>query len=172
MQASRLIAIVIAIAALGLGVVSACGGSNDASGTIGGEVTIGTGTEGTPVDSGSTAAEGGATTAAAGGETTAATGGETTAATDGETTASAGGEGDAAAGAAVYQSAGCGGCHTLAAAGSAGAVGPNLDDLKPDYQAVLTKVTNGGGGMPAFGDQLSADDIKNVSAYVSQNAGK
>ena len=164
MQASRLIAIVIAIAALGLGVVSACGGSNDASGTIGGEVTIGTGTEGTPVDSGSTAAEGGATTAAAGGETTAAT--------DGETTASAGGEGDAAAGAAVYQSAGCGGCHTLAAAGSAGAVGPNLDDLKPDYQAVLTKVTNGGGGMPAFGDQLSADDIKNVSAYVSQNAGK
>lgn len=156
MQASRLIAIVIAIAALGLGVVSACGGSNDASGTIGGEVTIGTGTEGTPVDGGSTAAEGGATTAAA----------------DGETTASAGDEGDAAAGATVYQGAGCGGCHTLAAAGSAGAAGPNLDDLKPDYQAVLTQVTNGGGGMPAYADQLSADDIKNVSAYVSQNAGK
>ena len=36
----------------------------------------------------------------------------------------------------------------------------------------MTQVTNGGGGMPAYSGQLSEDDIKNVAAYVSQNAGK
>ena len=48
-------------------------------------------------------------------------------------------------------SAGCGGCHTLADAGASGAVGPNLDDLKPDAATVAAQVENGGGGMPAFG---------------------
>ncbi len=37
-------------------------------------------------------------------------------------------KGDAAAGKEVF-SANCAGCHTLADAGAAGAVGPNLDDL-------------------------------------------
>ena len=154
MHTSRLIAIAIAIGVLSLGVLTACGGGDDPAGTIGGEVTIGTGTNptSTPVETGGEAA----TTAA---ETT---GGETTAAAA---------EGDAAAGGAVF-SANCGSCHTLAAAGSTGAVGPNLDDLKPSYDAVMQQVTNGGGGMPAFSGTLSADDIKNVSAYVSQNAGK
>ena len=31
----------------------------------------------------------------------------------------------------VFASTGCGGCHTLAAAGTTGSVGPNLDDAKP-----------------------------------------
>src|SRR5215510_2441246 len=35
----------------------------------------------------------------------------------------------AAAGKAVYDANGCGGCHTFTPAGSAGKVGPNLDDL-------------------------------------------
>lgn len=155
MENRRLIAIVIAIGALSLGVLSACGGS-DAVGTLGGEVTIGTGTNPTetPID------EAGATTAEA--ATTEAAG---------ETTAAAA-EGDAAAGAAIFTSAGCGGCHTLAAAGSAGAVGPNLDEAKPDYATVMQFVTNGQGAMPSFSGQLSEDDIKNVAAYVSQNAGK
>ena len=156
MQKSRLIAIAIAIGVLSLGVLTACGGGDNPAGTIGGEVTIGTGTNptSTPVETGGEAA---ATTAAdtMGGETTAAAA-----------------EGDAAAGEAVFASANCGSCHTLAAAGSNGAVGPNLDDLKPSYDAVMTQVTNGGGGMPAYGGQLSEDDIKNVAAYVSQNAGK
>jgi cytochrome c oxidase subunit 2 len=40
------------------------------------------------------------------------------------------------AGAQVFAANGCGGCHTLAAAGSTGAVGPNLDDaLAPDDHA-------------------------------------
>jgi len=157
MEKRRLIAIVIAFGALSLGLLTACGGGTEAVGTIGGQVTIGTGTNPTdaPVDGG------GADTAAA--ETT-------TAADTGATTAAA--QGDAAAGEAIFAAQGCGGCHTLAAAGSTGNIGPNLDDLKPSYDAVMTQVTNGGGGMPAYGGQISETDIQNVAAYVSQNAGK
>jgi mono/diheme cytochrome c family protein len=69
-------------------------------------------------------------------------------------------------GAQIFASAGCGGCHTLAAAGSHGNVGPNLDDLKPSYTAALAQVTHGGGGMPAFSGQLSTSQIKRVARYV------
>src|SRR5690348_6506800 len=57
---------------------------------------------------------------------------------------------DNSAGARVFAKAGCGGCHTLAAAGSAGLIGPNLDQLAPDRGTVVAQVTSGGGGMPAF----------------------
>ena len=147
--------VLIALGALSLGILTACGGGDtEASGTIGGEITIGTGTVGTPVDEG--AAEGGDEGAAEGGAET-------------EAAAAAG---DAAAGASVFASAGCGGCHTLAAAGAAGAVGPNLDDLKPSYDQVLAIVTNGKGAMPSYTGQLSEADIQNVAAYVSENAGQ
>jgi mono/diheme cytochrome c family protein len=79
---------------------------------------------------------------------------------------------DAAAGAKVFASAGCGSCHTLAAAKSSGQIGPNLDDAKPGYDVVLAKVTNGGGGMPAFGGQLSDRQIRDVAAFVAASAGK
>ena len=79
---------------------------------------------------------------------------------------------DAAAGAKVFASASCGSCHTLSAAKSSGQVGPNLDDAKPGYDTVLAKVTNGGGGMPSFGGQLSAQQIRDVAAYVATSAGK
>ena len=79
---------------------------------------------------------------------------------------------DAAAGAKVFASAGCGSCHTLAAAKSGGQVGPNLDDAKPSYDVVVDKVTNGGGGMPAFGGQLSEQQIRDVAAFVATRAGK
>ncbi|HEX4929068.1 MAG TPA: cytochrome c [Gaiellaceae bacterium] len=86
--------------------------------------------------------------------------------TPGTTTAAGGAGGDAAAGEAVFASAGCGGCHTLGAAGSSGAVGPNLDDAKPDEALVVERVTNGSGVMPPFGDSLSEQQIKDVAAYV------
>ena len=79
---------------------------------------------------------------------------------------------DAAAGAKVFASAGCGSCHTLSAAKASGQVGPNLDDAKPGYDTVLAKVTNGGGGMPSFGGQLSEQQIRDVAAYVATSAGK
>ena len=65
----------------------------------------------------------------------------------------------------------CGGCHTLADAGTSGAIGPNLDEAKPDAATVKAYVRGGGGGMPAFGDRLSNAEIDAVAAYVSSVAG-
>jgi mono/diheme cytochrome c family protein len=78
----------------------------------------------------------------------------------------------AAQGKQVFAQAGCGACHTLKDAGATGKVGPNLDELKPAEPAVERQVTNGGGGMPPFKGQLSDEQIKAVSAYVSSVAGK
>jgi cbb3-type cytochrome c oxidase subunit III len=66
----------------------------------------------------------------------------------------------------------CGGCHTLADAGTNGQQAPNLDEAKPDEATVQTQVTNGGGGMPAFKDRLSEQQIQAVAAYVSSVAGQ
>ena len=62
-------------------------------------------------------------------------------------------EGDASNGEKVFASAGCGGCHTLEAAGSSGNVGPNLDDAQPDSALVVDRVTNGQGAMPVVRGQ-------------------
>ena len=80
-------------------------------------------------------------------------------------------DGEAIDGADVFASAGCGGCHTLAAAGSSGAVGPNLDDLQPDAATVEAAVRNGRGAMPSFEDQLSEEEITAVATYVAESAG-
>jgi cytochrome c6 len=80
--------------------------------------------------------------------------------------------GDPAAGKEVFLgTAGCASCHTLADAGSTGAIGPNLDAVKPSDEKVVAQVTNGGGGMPAFGDTLTEQQIEDVAAYVSSVAG-
>ncbi len=67
----------------------------------------------------------------------------------------------------------CGTCHTLAAAGTTGSVGPNLDQLKPSAPTVEKQVTNGGGAMPAFGKTkiLTPKEIKEVSGFVAEVAG-
>ena len=81
-------------------------------------------------------------------------------------------EGDPAAGKQVFLGASaCGGCHTLADAGTSGAVGPNLDESQPDYELALDRVTNGQGGMPSFSSTLNEQQIADVSAYVSSVAG-
>jgi mono/diheme cytochrome c family protein len=36
----------------------------------------------------------------------------------------------------------------------------------------VRQVTNGGGGMPAFGGRLSANQIDAVATYVASSAGK
>ena len=72
----------------------------------------------------------------------------------------------------MFASAGCAGCHTLAAANASGNVGPNLDDLQPDFATVQQQVENGGGGMPAFSGDLSQEEIDAVARYVSDNAGR
>ena len=85
--------------------------------------------------------------------------------TSAETTAA----GDAAAGEAVFASAGCGGCHTLEAAGSSGNVGPNLDEAQPDAELVEERVHNGAGAMPSFRGQLDEKQIQDVAAYVVES---
>ena len=106
------------------------------------------------------------TEAAQTGEAPAETGGAETGAPS-EPSAPAG---DAAAGEAVWAEAGCGSCHTLAAAGASGTVGPNLDDVQPSFELVVERVTNGAGAMPAFGQQglLDETQIQDVAAYVVQ----
>lgn len=74
-------------------------------------------------------------------------------------------------GKAIFASQGCGGCHVLAAANATGEVGPNLDETKPSKELVVDRVTNGLGGMPPFGDKLSAEQIDAVADYVSSSAG-
>lgn len=67
--------------------------------------------------------------------------------------------------------ANCSSCHTLSAAGAAGAVGPNLDEAMPSEATVKTMVTNGGNGMPSFSASLDPAEIDAVSKYVSSVAG-
>ena len=67
--------------------------------------------------------------------------------------------------------ANCGSCHVLAAAHTTGTVGPNLDGLKPDYQAATAQVTNGGAVMPSFKSSLSTQQISDVAAYVVDSTG-
>ncbi len=74
-------------------------------------------------------------------------------------------------GAAVFAEAGCGSCHTFEAAGSTGTIGPNLDEASPSTELAIERVTEGMGAMPAFGDQLSPEQIRAVAEYVSQTAG-
>jgi mono/diheme cytochrome c family protein len=66
----------------------------------------------------------------------------------------------------------CSSCHTLAAAGASGKVGPNLDQLKPGPDLVTSQVKTGGGAMPSFKGKLTDDQIKQIADYVSSNAGK
>jgi mono/diheme cytochrome c family protein len=75
-------------------------------------------------------------------------------------------KGNADAGKAIFASSGCGGCHTLKAAGAGGTVGPNLDQLKPELARIETQVYNGGTTMPPFKDSLSPQKIADVSQFV------
>ena len=102
---------------------------------------------------------GGGGTEAGGGTTTGGGGG-------GTTTGESEGGGEAADGEAIFAEAGCGGCHTLEAAGTNGSVGPNLDDSKPPKELVVDRVTNGQGAMPAFKDSYSPEQIEAVADYV------
>ena len=80
-------------------------------------------------------------------------------------------KGDPNAGKAVFGKAGCGSCHTLAAAHSTGTVGPNLDQAKPDYRLATARVTLGKVPMPSFKGQLTDQQIADVASYVVTSTG-
>ena len=69
----------------------------------------------------------------------------------------------------------CASCHglsyvafrTLAAAGTSGSTGPNLDDLAPTAETVATVVKAGSGTMPSFDGTLNDDQIAAVAAFVA-----
>jgi sulfite dehydrogenase len=65
----------------------------------------------------------------------------------------------------------CGGCHTLSAAGTSGAIGPKLDGAALSAATVAQTVRDGRGGMPSFADDLSAAEITAVAAFVSKASG-
>jgi mono/diheme cytochrome c family protein len=151
------LALVVLVSALG--VAAGCGGEEQQSATP--ETVEGTTTSTTETT----------TTETTESTETETTGTATTQTATTETTPAA--QGDPVAGKQVFVStAACGGCHTLADAGTSGNVGPNLDDAMPTYDKVLTQVTNGGGAMPPFKDSLTQQQIADVAAYVSSVAGK
>lgn len=80
------------------------------------------------------------------------------------------GDGQAADGKSVFTT-NCGSCHTLADAGTAGTIGPNLDQSKPSQDLVVDRVTNGKGTMPPFKGTLTDAQIQAVADYVSSSAG-
>jgi mono/diheme cytochrome c family protein len=82
------------------------------------------------------------------------------------------GKGGKPDGKAIFASAGCATCHTLAAAGATGTVGPNLDQAKPSVDLAVQRVTNGKGVMPSFKGQLSEAEIRAVAEFVSSSTRK
>ena len=112
-----------------------------------------------------TVAEAEGSTSSTTGMTTTTGGGSTT-----STGATAGGGTVSMAVAKTTFTSTCGGCHTLADAGTSGNVGPNLDQLKPDEATVANQIQHGGGGMPA--GLLKGDELTGVAKYVAAVAGK
>ena len=89
----------------------------------------------------------------------------------GTTTSPATGGGNVVAGKQVFLTAGCSGCHTLQAAGASGTVGPNLDQAKPPLSLVVDRLEHGKGAMPSFAHTLTAQQIKDVAAFVVTSTG-
>ncbi|MGH2744941.1 MAG: c-type cytochrome, partial [Thermoleophilaceae bacterium] len=74
-------------------------------------------------------------------------------------------------GLAVFTRMGCGGCHRLAAAGSTGPIGPDLDSRLPDHTresltaAILSHPP--GAAMPNnFGERLSDADLDTLVDFL------
>ena len=79
-----------------------------------------------------------------------------------------GGDASAADPKALFTS-NCAGCHTFAAAGANGAVGPNLDQSSLTADRIAEQIRNGGGGMPPFEGQLTDEQIQALAEFVFEN---
>jgi mono/diheme cytochrome c family protein len=82
--------------------------------------------------------------------------------------------GDAAAldkGRDIFTNSGCASCHSLDDAGATGHGGPAFDENRAlSHDFIVDRVTNGQGMMPAFGGQLSKDEIDTVANYIREVA--
>ncbi len=85
--------------------------------------------------------------------------------------------------ASEYFTTNCGGCHVLGAAGTAGAIGPNLDEVLPGQSAaqISDSIANPAadispgfpaGVMPAnYGDDLTPKQLRQLADYLLQSVG-
>jgi mono/diheme cytochrome c family protein len=67
----------------------------------------------------------------------------------------------------------CSLCHSLKASNAVAAVGPNLDDLSPNYKLVLTTIKNGkaeGNGQMAA-NIYTGKEAEDVAKYVAKAVG-
>lgn len=92
-------------------------------------------------------------------------------------------EGDVELGGTVFTDQGCGSCHTLAAAGASGQIGPDLDEVIPGQSAAMVtesivdpeaEIAEGfsAGAMPTtYGDDLSTEELDALVAYLLASAG-
>jgi cytochrome c oxidase subunit 2 len=96
--------------------------------------------------------------------------------------AEAGTEGGSSSGAQIFASTGCGSCHTLAAAGSTGEVGPNLneflapdDDTKGVEVMIVEPNSELAEGYPAnvmpqdYGQTLSGSEVHQLAEYLVES---
>lgn len=86
-------------------------------------------------------------------------------------------------GAQVFANNGCGTCHTLAAAGSGGVTGPNLDEVLPGQTETMikesivdpnAKIAKGypSGVMPqTFEQMLTPKELEDLVKYLSESTG-
>ncbi|HSW20180.1 MAG TPA: cytochrome c [Ramlibacter sp.] len=65
----------------------------------------------------------------------------------------------------------CALCHTLKNADASGAVGPVLDELKPNAQRVAKALRDGIGQMPSYKASLTEAQILALAHYVSKASG-
>jgi mono/diheme cytochrome c family protein len=76
---------------------------------------------------------------------------------------------NASPGQRAFAQADCGSCHTLAAAGSSGTAGPNLNGRSLTSAVVQRWIRTGGGGMPTFG-QLSDAEVQQLADFVASSS--
>lgn len=88
---------------------------------------------------------------------------------------------DEADGETLFTEAGCGDCHSLGAAGSAGAIGPNLDAVLVDEEVGYIEKSiiepsadiaegYGDGIMPStYGQELTEAEIESLAAYIHES---
>lgn len=77
-------------------------------------------------------------------------------------------KGSPVAGKKVFVNAGCGSCHTLAATGASGTVGPSLDQVELSASEILDWVAKGKGGMPSFKGRLSEKQLADLVAFLAK----
>lgn len=65
----------------------------------------------------------------------------------------------------------CALCHTLKDAGAQGAIGPVLDELRPDSARTAKALRNGIGQMPSYNGKLNDEQIAAIAAYVAKATG-